>query len=75
MTPRELNKRIQAGEIWYFTITASLGGIVKKAVSVKGIVKITNNNGFSSFVSQVRKAGSNHWVPLTAEGVMTWAIN
>jgi len=75
MTPRELNSRIKKGEIWYFTPTASLNGIVKKAMSVKGMVRITNNNGFSAFASQVRQAGSNEWIPLTAEGVMTWAIN
>lgn len=30
---------------------------------------------YFTFASEVRQAGSNEWISLTAEGVMTWAVN
>lgn len=74
MTPRQLNARIKNGETWYCTSTASVNGIVRKAWTYKGKVKIQTDGGVL-FAGTVRQCGSSEWVNLFSEGIMTWAIN
>ena len=74
MTPTQLNKRVRAGEIWYTTNYPSPLTIVRKAESRNGKVFVKTDSG-KHVTEKVREFGSNNWVNLYSEGVLTWAVN
>lgn len=79
MSPAQLNEQIRADAWFYIDQDETLKQLrVLKARSVKGKVQVcVELNGKLTWrtVTAVRPAGSNHHIPLFAEGAMTWAIN
>jgi hypothetical protein len=80
MTPRKLNEEIRAGATFWVRDPNRSGRehTVKDAKSVKRAeqeyVKVLTNIGWLT-ASEVRRAGTEDWIPLEHEGVMTWAVN
>lgn len=84
MTPSQINKAIKQGEVFWMRDPqrpdAHMQIVVGRAKSLHGVVFLqplfANNHGKRwHTATEIRRAGSNEWLPLTAEGVMTWAIN